>query len=898
MKRRILLLIILMGLIAGPSAVILQSGASTQSGTTAPAAVSQQYLNKSSRHKLIVRSGAEESSSDATAYAALLSKGAVVREIDYDSFKLVVADEQALGGRDQLLALGVTVRDEMDLISINEHTLDTTDAEVQQSSLAEASKRRGPAKGGLYIVQFIGPVRDEWLEELEGAGTRIVSYISGNAYIVQADETAALQLTQFNTQDSAVQFVGDYAPAYRLSPGLQALSQSKDAGPVDVIVRVVDGPDTESVFHDLASIGKLGKVSESSGIHTVRLRAAISRLAEIANLDSVLFISERDKKSGSGIDDATLRLLRKQLRKMGQPNPSSAMIRAYKAQVDARQSDTKPDDGSTFIFRDQSYILNRTGQTFQLTGSVESNTEPVRVTLAWSDASGLLSKSSLINDLDLEVAIDGTTYRGNNFSGVESAKGGVADSRSDIEGIYLPAGISGNFTITVRASNIAGDGVSGNGDRTDQHFALVVSNATASLTAALTPSINVTPFSVSMSAFFGGASDTRFITIDSNDNWSQGPFFPPFWLTVSPSSGFSGFRSVTLRASPFGLCPGTYFGTVNFRTSTCCASDSVQVTFTVIGSRICPSPTALAFSSPDGSNPAPQSLNITNCVGGSTNWTASDNAPWLSVSPTSGTTPSTLTVSVNTAGLSPGSYTGQIAITPAGGCSRIVPVTLSVSRPTIGNNPASLSFSATRTGPNPPNQSLNIFNFGSGVLNWTASDNAPWLNISPASGTTTAGGTPSTLTVSVNKTGLAVGNYSATITITSPTASNSPKTIPVSLSVTNSATISVSPTSLFFLKNIARPLNPAPKTFTISVTAGSVNWTASGGASWLSFSPTSGTASVNVPSTVTVSVNPAGLDIGTYTANITINAPGAGSQTVQVTLNVVEIIIDPPPNVP
>src|SRR4029453_15559090 len=43
---------------------------------------------------------------------------------------------------------------------------------------------------------------------------------------------------------------------------------------------------------------------------------------------------------------------------------------------------------------------------------------------------------------------------------------------------FLPAGTTGSFTVTVRASSIAGDGVPGNGDTTDQDFALVISNAT------------------------------------------------------------------------------------------------------------------------------------------------------------------------------------------------------------------------------------------------------------------------------------------------------------------------------------------------------------------------------------------------------------------------------------
>src|SRR6185436_19137802 len=99
--------------------------------------------------------------------------------------------------------------------------------------------------------------------------------------------------------------------------------------------------------------------------------------------------------------------------------------------------------------------------------------------------------------------------------------------------------------------NIAGDGVPGNADTTDQDFALVIYNGTAGAPAS--PAIGVSPTSMSFSATVGGA------------------------------------------------------------------------------------------------NPASQSLSITNTGGGTLNWTAASNQPWLNVSPGSGTAPSAASVSVNIA---------------------------------------------------------------------------------------------------------------------------------------------------------------------------------------------------------------------------------------------------------
>jgi glucose/arabinose dehydrogenase len=79
--------------------------------------------------------------------------------------------------------------------------------------------------------------------------------------------------------------------------------------------------------------------------------------------------------------------------------------------------------------------------------------------------------------------------------------------------------------------------------------------------------------------------------------------------------------------------------------------------------------------------------------------------------------------------------------------------------------------------------------------------------------------------------------------------------------------------------------NPATQSFDVTnAGGGTLTFTDSESASWLSLSPASGTA----PATVTASVSTAGLAPGTYTAPITVTAAGASGspKTVDVTLTV------------
>ncbi|UCH97495.1 MAG: hypothetical protein JSV88_11755, partial [Candidatus Aminicenantes bacterium] len=89
-----------------------------------------------------------------------------------------------------------------------------------------------------------------------------------------------------------------------------------------------------------------------------------------------------------------------------------------------------------------------------------------------------------------------------------------------------------------------------------------------------------------------------------------------------------------------------------------------------------------------------------------------------------------------------------------------------------------LIFGVTFSGSSSGNQTFSIDNSGTGTLNWTVSDNASWLNCTPLSGTNAG-----IVTVSVNASGLSTGEYKGTITVNSANASNSPRTIAVTLNL-------------------------------------------------------------------------------------------------------------------
>lgn len=102
--------------------------------------------------------------------------------------------------------------------------------------------------------------------------------------------------------------------------------------------------------------------------------------------------------------------------------------------------------------------------------------------------------------------------------------------------------------------------------------------------------------------------------------------------------------------------------------------------------------------------------------------------------------------------------------------------------PTLLVSRDSMTFGSILGDGNPPSQTFRISNTAAGTLNWTASDDAEWLTCSPDAAT---GGAE--VTVSADITGLTVGTYNATITVSDPLAVDSPQTIAVTLNIKNAS---------------------------------------------------------------------------------------------------------------
>ena len=365
------------------------------------------------------------------------------------------------------------------------------------------------------------------------------------------------------------------------------------------------------------------------------------------------------------------------------------------------------------------------------------------------------------------------------------------------------------------------------------------------------------------------------------------------WLSVYSSSGTTpATLTVTAIQPPFS---GIHHGAITITPMSGGLPVVVPVTLVTAGGEVPAalnlSQFALSINHQFGSGAPALQLIYVSSVGGNLQYTAATSTPWLRLETPSNptpattvtdTTPSQLGIVVNPAGLPPGTYIGVVTVTSAGLPPTELPVSLTVTAsPSLNADPSSLAFDDIT-------QQLFVLvtSTDASTLSFTASSPAPWLSVTPSSGSTQDG--LASLTVTVLPWSLSPGTYSTTLTLTMQ-GTGSTLRIPVRLTVSGAAparALIISDTSVE-LSGVAggsgpsktliiTPSDSAPHAFTAAASS-------TGG--WLAVEPFFNTA----PASVTVRANPAAADPATHEGSVTITSLVTGAQQqVPVKLTVVE----------
>ena len=379
-----------------------------------------------------------------------------------------------------------------------------------------------------------------------------------------------------------------------------------------------------------------------------------------------------------------------------------------------------------------------------------------------------------------------------------------------------------------------------------------------------------------------------------------------------------------LSLTPSGLLSGTFTQSGNFSFTITITetldlggqslfNESVPIPFEMnitgyTGPQLTIAPTGLSFSLTQNAAASTQSVTVSNHGSQALQVSASastvSGGNWLSVSPT-GSIPasgfSSLAITADPSGLGPGTYSGTVTISGAGGPSSAVSVLAVVtsSQPNLLLSQTGLYFNAVSGGAASAPQTISIVNSGAGTLNFTAAastiSGGNWLSVSSSSGSSSSSAAGS-VTVSVNPSALQPGTYYGTVTFSAPGAADSPQVASVVLNVVtpaNSPGGSVQPAGLIFIGSVGGS-NPTPQTLSITnPSPQALTFLASpfsnGNISWLNATPSSGSVAANQPATLSVTPQLQGLAAGVYLGNVSVTFVPPSGTTSMTTPQVLQI---------
>jgi len=161
---------------------------------------------------------------------------------------------------------------------------------------------------------------------------------------------------------------------------------------------------------------------------------------------------------------------------------------------------------------------------------------------------------------------------------------------------------------------------------------------------------------------------------------------------------------------------------------------------------------------------------IWNSGTGTLSYSLGESCSWVSVTPSGGSSNGehdTMTVNIDTTGLSLGHYSCDISITSNGGSGTFTVEVNIVSAPTepvLSYSPTSHNFGDMLEGQT-DSTTFEIWNSGTGTLSYSLSESCSWVSVTPSGGS--SNGEHDTMTVNIDTTGLSLGHYSCDISITS-----------------------------------------------------------------------------------------------------------------------------------
>lgn len=173
--------------------------------------------NNGSMHKVIAQPGLLDPGSEG-----------ITLWHDYGSFALYRVTDAALKGLPASMRSQVTISDDSDRLLIDRFE----EFQDQAANRSEVIDQANTAGSSLHLIQFVGPIKDEWLRAVESTGASTIQYIATNGYLTWASSQSANQIDNMAQAKNILQFSAPYPLPLKIGPNLVKRDKLDEVVPV------------------------------------------------------------------------------------------------------------------------------------------------------------------------------------------------------------------------------------------------------------------------------------------------------------------------------------------------------------------------------------------------------------------------------------------------------------------------------------------------------------------------------------------------------------------------------------------------------------------------------------------------------------------------------------------
>ncbi len=213
---------------------------------------------------------------------------------DYGSFALYRLTESAFHA---LTADAGHIADhtaEFDQITVGSLQFDTQNENLEIPPGLEFDPVEGKS---LQLVQFVGPVKADWLDLLQSGGSELVHYVANNAYLVWAGPEQRSQLDSLAREKDILQYSLPYQPYFKL--GGTVLDRVLNPVDPEEVIRVTvqmyrhaDKEASEALIQGVA-LEIISPWTPILAFQNTTITLYASDIAQIARLPDVYWIGEQ-----------------------------------------------------------------------------------------------------------------------------------------------------------------------------------------------------------------------------------------------------------------------------------------------------------------------------------------------------------------------------------------------------------------------------------------------------------------------------------------------------------------------------------------------------------------------------------------------------------------------------